>query len=107
MQKQLEHYLQRARIAAQRDSIVYRTPLSPSLRRMVRVMEKLNPSTRIALELPPGEILFAGEREDFEEIVGNLLENAMKWARSAVIFSVTPVEAPNSRCGNVRTRDRG
>ena len=99
MQKQLEHYLQRARIAAQRDSIVYRTPLSPSLLRMVRVMEKLNPSTRIALELPPGEILFAGEREDFEEIVGNLLENAMKWARSAVVISARPVEAQNSDVG--------
>ncbi len=87
MQQQLEHYLQRARIAAQRDSIVYRTPLSPSLKRMVRVMEKLNPNVLIRLELPAEEILFAGEREDFEEVVGNLLENAMKWARGAVVVS--------------------
>ena len=28
MQQQLEHYLQRARIAAQRDSVVYRTPVT-------------------------------------------------------------------------------
>lgn len=88
MQRQLEHYLQRARIAAQRDSVIYRTPLSPSLKRMARVMEKLNPKTRVRLELPAGEVLFAGEREDFEEIVGNLLENAMKWARGEVLVSV-------------------
>ena len=37
MQQQLEHYLQRARIAAQRDSVVYRTPVGPTLQRMVRV----------------------------------------------------------------------
>ncbi len=95
VQKQLEHYLQRARIAAQRDSIVYSTPLSPSLKRMVRVMEKLNPGTRVSLKLPPSEILFAGEREDFEEIVGNLLENAMKWASGVVSVSAVPIEGPN------------
>jgi signal transduction histidine kinase len=99
MQKQLEHYLHRARIAAQRDSIVYRTPVSPSLRRMVRVMEKLNPGTRVSLDLLSGEILFAGEREDFEEIVGNLLENAMKWARSAVLVSARLIDARDSRGG--------
>lgn len=88
MQKQLDHYLQRARIAAQRDSVVYRTPVAASLRRMVRVIEKLNPKTKVELSLPPDEILFAGEREDLEEITGNLLENAMKWAKSAVRVSV-------------------
>ena len=29
MQTQVEHYLQRARVAAQRDSVVYRTPVAP------------------------------------------------------------------------------
>jgi signal transduction histidine kinase len=88
MQKQLDHYLQRARIAAQRDSVVYRTPVGASLRRMVRVMEKLNPEINLRLSVPPDEILFAGEREDLEEISGNLLENAMKWASNAVVVSV-------------------
>ena len=99
MQQQLEHYLQRARIAAQRDSVVYRTPLSPSLKRMVRVMEKLNPNTKVTLDLPAEEILFAGEREDFEEIVGNLLENAMKWGRSAVLVSARAIEGADPGSG--------
>ncbi len=90
MQKQLDHYLQRARIAAQRDSVVYRTPVAASLQRMVRVMQKLNPETHLSLSLPAEEILFAGEREDLEEMTGNLLENAMKWARSAARVSVVP-----------------
>ena len=90
MQSQVDHYLRRARVAAQRDSVVYRTPVTPLLRRMARVMEKLNPGTRVLLRLPAGEIVFAGEREDLEEIVGNLLENAMKWARSMVAVSLAP-----------------
>jgi signal transduction histidine kinase len=90
MQIQVEHYLQRARVAAQRDSVVYRTPVGEVLRRLVRVMEKLNPDTTISLALPKGEVLFAGEREDLEEIAGNLLDNAMKWAKGKVVVTIEP-----------------
>lgn len=90
MQSQLEHYLQRARIAAQRDSVVYRTQVGASLERMARVIRKLNPGTGVELSLPAGEVVFAGEREDLEEIAGNLLENAAKWAKSAIRVTVQP-----------------
>lgn len=93
MREQVEHYLQRARIAAQRDTIVFRTPVKPTLERMVRVIAKLNPELQLKLLVPDEEIIFAGEKEDFEEIVGNLLENAMKWTRKAVIVSVTANDA--------------
>lgn len=91
MQSQVEHYLQRARVAAQRDSVVYRTPVAPVLQRMVRVMGKLGPDTELSLILPAEDIVFGGEREDLEEIIGNLLENAMKWARGKVQVSASPV----------------
>lgn len=93
MQKQVDHYLQRARIAAQRDTVVYRTPVTPLVQRMARVMQKLNPATRLSLSLPSEDIVFAGEREDLEEMLGNLLENAMKWAREAVVISVAPADS--------------
>ncbi len=99
MQKQIEHYLQRARVAAQRDSVVYRTPVAPLVERLVRVMQKLNPRTNLSLSTPDEPILFAGEREDLEELLGNLLENAMKWAESAVRVSVrcTPADRAAER----------
>jgi len=87
-QSQVEHYLQRARVAAQRDSVVFRTPVAPLVERMVRVMQKLNPETTLSLVVPEEEIVFAGEREDLEELLGNLLENAMKWAKSMVRVSL-------------------
>lgn len=93
MQQQVEHYLQRARIAAQRDSVVFRTPVEPVLERMVRVMGKLNPTVALTLRTPEQDVVFAGEREDLEELTGNLLENAMKWARSTVIVSVSTEDA--------------
>lgn len=99
MQGQVEHYLQRARVAAQRDSVVYRTPVTPVLQRMVRVMAKLNPDTGLSLVLPPAEIVFGGEREDLEEVVGNLLENAMKWAGSEARVSLSPLAAASGTAG--------
>ncbi|WP_352829840.1 ATP-binding protein [Mesorhizobium sp. M0830] len=99
MQKQVEHYLQRARVAAQRDSVVFRTPVTPLVQRMVRVLQKLNPQTNLSLSLPATEIVFAGEREDLEELIGNLLENAMKWAKSAVLVSVVPLTGKDDPAG--------
>jgi signal transduction histidine kinase len=93
MQKQVDHYLQRARVAAQRDSVVYRTPVTPLVQRMVRVLQKLKPDVSLSLALPAADIVFAGEREDLEELLGNLLDNAMKWAKSTVAVSVTPAGA--------------
>jgi signal transduction histidine kinase len=99
MQKQVDHYLQRARVAAQRDSVVYRTPVAPLVQRMVRVLQKLNPQTALSLSLPAVDIVFAGEREDLEELLGNLLDNAMKWAKSAVAVSVAPISGKKSGGG--------
>jgi signal transduction histidine kinase len=90
MQKQVEHYLQRARMAAQRDSVVYRTPVGQLVQRLGRVVQKLNAQIAVSWTLPAEEVIFASEREDLEEILGNLLENAAKWARSKVAIAVSP-----------------
>ncbi|OYR11074.1 histidine kinase-, DNA gyrase B-, and HSP90-like ATPase family protein [Brucella grignonensis] len=90
MQVQIQHYLQRARIAAQRDSVVFRTQVTPVLERMERVTAKLNPAFKITFRnVLPGAI-FAGEKEDLEEIVGNLLENAGKWGRRQIEIILRP-----------------
>jgi signal transduction histidine kinase len=84
MQGQIQHYLQRARIAAQRDSVVFRAPVTPILERLTRVMQKLNPDMSFEFTKPRTDIIFAGEGSDLEEIAGNLLENAGKWGRKKV-----------------------
>lgn len=93
MQVQVQHYLQRARVAAQRDSVVFRTPVTPVLERMVRVTAKLNRDKSIGLDNRLPQAVFAGESEDLEEIVGNLLENAAKWGRERVLLTLRPSAA--------------
>src|SRR5690606_17048839 len=61
MQTQVEHYLQRARVAAQPGSLAFRTPVNASLGRLARVMGKLNPGIAVRADMPERDIIFAGE----------------------------------------------
>ena len=101
MRAQIERYLQRARIAAQRDSVIYRTPLRPLLERLVRVMGKLYPSKEITLSMNEADIIFIGEKEDIEEMVGNILENACKWARKHVVLRCETANDKMREAGSV------
>ena len=108
MKRQIDHTLQRARIAAQRDTVIYRTGLSGPMARMVRVLGKLNPDKTFALDLPASDPVFAGEKEDLEEIVGNLLENAAKWARGNVAVTVAEIgEGHDSPTVSIAIEDDG
>jgi signal transduction histidine kinase len=84
MRSQIEHYLQRARIAAQTGTVAYRTEAKPVLEKMLRVFIKLNPDRKFELDAPSKRLWFAGEAQDLEEIIGNLLENAAKWSNHSV-----------------------
>ena len=93
MQVQIQHYLQRARVAAQRDSVVFRAPVTPILERMIRVTAKLNPHLKITFSNQFPAAIFAGEKEDLEEIVGNIMENAAKWGRSKIHLNLRAVRS--------------
>ena len=62
MQSQVEHYLQRARMAAQRDTLLFRTPVVATVERLVRVLGKLNRHLDLSFEAPGKEIVFSGEK---------------------------------------------
>lgn len=87
MQDQINHYTQRARIAAQCDSVIYHTSVRKVVNRLVRVMEKLNPEKQFRFVMDVNDIIFSGEKEDLEEVVGNLIENAAQWSRTKVLIS--------------------
>lgn len=90
MRGQVQSYLNRARIAAQRDSILARTEAEPVLERLVRVMRKLNPDTAFDLSVKPRGLRLAIEAQDVEETIGNLVENAARFARTKVAITAGP-----------------
>jgi signal transduction histidine kinase len=67
---------------------------------LVRTLERIHQEkdVKIAVACPP-EASFQGERQDLEEMLGNLLDNACKWARHAVRISVevTPMTGRTAR----------
>ncbi|WP_455466529.1 ATP-binding protein [Bartonella sp. B39] len=108
MQDQINHYLQRARIAAQCDSVVYHTSVRTVIDRLVRVMEKLNPEKQFKFVMDVNDIVFSGEREDLEEIVGNLIENAAQWALTKVLISCQLEEnVEEAECFSILIEDDG
>ena len=50
---------------------------------LAETLRRLHPESEIAIDAAP-DVAFRGEREDLEEIAGNLLENACKWAERRV-----------------------
>ena len=94
MQAQVTSYLNRARIAAQRDSVLARADLLPVLERLTRVMRKLNTETEFVLDVSP-DLVLAMEQQDIEEVVGNLLENAARFARTRVVTRAAYTQPPD------------
>ncbi|KAA3519630.1 HAMP domain-containing histidine kinase [Agrobacterium vitis] len=101
MQSQVGTYLNRARIAAQRESVLSRAEVEPVLERLVRVMRKLNPDKQFEVQLESqasGQgLVLAMESQDLEEILGNLLENAARHSETTV--AVTARIAPTGEVG--------
>jgi signal transduction histidine kinase len=98
MRDQVNHYLDRARVAAQLGVIGTVTDVESVLRGLIRAVSRIYRERHIDIvaECPPG-VRFRGERQDLEEMLGNLLDNACKWAGSQVTARVVVREADGQR----------
>ena len=87
MTAQVELHLGRTRAAA---ASLARPPestcgIASSVERLSRVMRKLHRQKALEIDVDvPADLTFCGDREDLEEMVGNLFDNACKWARGKV-----------------------
>jgi signal transduction histidine kinase len=86
-ERQVNWHLARARAAASRHLPGQRTPVGPVVDGLLRTMGRLHADRRVDLgteDLPSG-LAFAGEEQDLQEMVGNLLDNACRSARTSVV----------------------
>jgi signal transduction histidine kinase len=104
MRDQVAHHLERARIAARVTIVGTVTEVAPAIEALQRTMEKIHRDRGVVIEVKADpQARFRGERQDLEEMAGNLVDNACKWAASRVLIEVQverptgPVVAPKFR----------
>jgi signal transduction histidine kinase len=94
MRDQVAHHLERARIAARVTVVATVTEVAPAIEALRRTMEKIHRDRGIVIEArADARARFRGERQDIEEMVGNLVDNACKWAASQVFVEVLVEQA--------------
>src|SRR6478672_11533181 len=104
MRDQVAHHLERARIAARVTIVGTVTEVAPAIDALRRTMEKIHRDRGIVIEVrEDARARFRGERQDIEEMVGNLVDNACKWAASQVFIEVL-VEQANEPGGSPTLR---
>ncbi|MTH35176.1 sensor histidine kinase [Paracoccus limosus] len=88
MDRQICWHLRRARSAGQMRVLGYRTPVAAVIQDILLVLRRPLAESGIAVDLDlPAGLAFAGERQDLEEMTGNLIENAVKWANARIRIS--------------------
>jgi signal transduction histidine kinase len=100
MRDQVAHHLERARIAARVTIVSTVTEVAPAIEALRRTMEKIHRDRGIAIMATADPLArFRGERQDLEEMAGNLVDNACKWAATEVLIEVRVEPPPESRAG--------
>ncbi len=84
LHKTIEYQLQRA-AAAGRGPLAVPIAVQPVVERLLGSLQKVYADKRLALRCSaPGQVVFHGEEGDLVELLGNVLDNACKWAQHRV-----------------------
>ncbi len=87
MRRQVDHHLARARAVGRRGHAHSRAEIWPSLQSVERAVSRLY--SHVRLDIAGDKALAARvERQDLDEILGNLIENAAKYGGGSVFVTV-------------------
>ncbi|MBS0495005.1 MAG: sensor histidine kinase [Proteobacteria bacterium] len=88
--RQVDYHLARARAAAAVRATGLATPVLEPVRALLRTMARLHQARGLSFELAPQaqDLAFRGEAQDLYELLGNLIDNAGKSARTRVVVDV-------------------
>ena len=89
MRRHVDHQLARARAAGQRGNSSARTETWPALQAIVRTVGRIHAERDVTIDLAGDKTrLFRGERQDLDEMVGNLVDNAAVHGGGRVFVTV-------------------
>jgi signal transduction histidine kinase len=98
MRDQVNWHLERARAAARAGAIGVATDIEPLLAGLQRTFLKIYAAKGLAIEVDcPADLRFRGESRDFDDMVGNLVDNAAKWARHSIVIQAMALPVVDGR----------
>lgn len=94
IRRQIDYQLARARATASRIGGIHATKIGPVIENVVAALRRLHGSRLLTIETDKAHFdsLVACGPEDLEEVLGNLIDNAAKWAADQVLVSVTKMD---------------
>jgi signal transduction histidine kinase len=95
MRRQLDYHLAHARAAASGAPLGARSSVAESASALARTLLRLHADRGLSIDVnvSPGHAVRA-QREDLDEMLGNLLDNACKWAKSRICIT-SAIESSN------------
>ena len=89
MRRQVDYHLAHARAAASGAAPGARCIVADRATALARTLARLHAERGLHIDVQiPADLIVRAEREDVDEMLGNLLDNACKWAASQVRLSV-------------------
>jgi signal transduction histidine kinase len=108
MRQQVDYYLDRARAAALAGTLGAVTDVAPVMDGLVRTFAKIYRDRDLAIDVVAApDLRFRGERQDLEEMAGNLIDNACKWAAGRVGIAVEEAERDGRVALRIAVEDDG
>ena len=85
MNTRVAHHLSRARAAGAHGVLGARTDVFPVAERLSRMLQRAFVERHITVDFQAADnLVFQGDFQDLEEMLGNLMENACKWSRRQI-----------------------
>jgi signal transduction histidine kinase len=95
MRRQVDSHLAQARAAGTGGALGARCAVADSAEALARTLQRLHAGRGLSLDMRvPSDHVVRVARQDLDEMLGNLLDNACKWARTRV--SVTSTVEPST-----------
>ncbi len=88
IKKYVEKYLDKANSSRAQKISKEKVDINFHSKKIIYIFKKINPAIKINLLIKEKELKFLGDPDDFNEMLGNVLENACKWTKEDILVRV-------------------